>query len=87
MLGPGSHDRWSPTRGRIGRTASALVRGNHHLVFAIWLLVIVPAVGALAAHGYDRDNWRHWADIVFFAVTPLAFALAWAGERLKRSLR
>jgi hypothetical protein len=87
MLGPGSHERWSPARGRLGRTLAALVRGNHHVLFAGWLLVVVPSVGALAAHAYDRDNWLHWAHIVFFTVTPLALALAWAGERVKRSLR
>lgn len=87
MLGPGSETRWPEARGRLGRGWVAFVRGRHHVALPIWLVTVVPLIGAVAAHGYDPHNWLHWANVVFFTTAPLAFAIAWLGERTKRSLR
>jgi len=43
----------------------------------------VPLVGALAAHGYDRTHWLHWADVVFAGAVPAGLAIAWVGEQAK----
>jgi hypothetical protein len=65
----------------------AFVRGKHHVVLPLWLVTFVPGMAAVVAHGYDRDNWLHWAHVVFYAAAPLAFAIAWLGDRTTRVLR
>ncbi len=87
MLGPGSHSRWLEARGRIARFSAYLAHRNRHIALAIWLIVVVPALGSLAVHHYDPANWLHWAHLVFFTSTAAALAIAWIGEQTKRSLR
>ena len=86
MPGRGSHSSRVP--GRTGaRWSSALARRNRHLALAFWLITFVPAAGALAAHGYSRTNWLHWAHLVFFAAVALGLAAAWAGGQAKAAAR
>ena len=66
---------------------ATLVRDNRHIALALWLITVVPALGALAMHHYTPRHWLHWADAVFFAATGTALAIAWLGERTKRSAR
>jgi hypothetical protein len=68
------------------RVWQSFVRGNHHVLLPIWLVAVVPVLAAVVAHAYDPHAWLHWARIVFFAVAPLAFAIAVLGDRTKRLL-
>ena len=70
----------------MARTWVTLVRGNHHVIFPLWLLVVANGLAGLALHHYDPSNWLHWAHVVFFTTTPLALAIAWLGDRTKRLL-
>ncbi len=85
MAGRGSQSRRAPERSAVARAAAALAHRNRHLALALWLITFVPAVGALAAHGYARTNWLHWADVVFFVAVSLGLAVAWVGEQAKRA--
>ena len=73
--------------GAFVRWGGRLARTNQHLALALWLITIVPAVGALAAHGYARTHWLHWADLVFFVCVALGLGVAWAGEQAKAAAR
>ena len=81
----GSFSTREPGRSAIARASAALARGNQHLALAIWLIVFVPGVGALALHHYEHAAWRRWADVVFVCAVSLAFTVAWAGEQAKRA--
>jgi hypothetical protein len=70
-------------RSGVARVCAALAHRNRHLALAVWLLTFVPLAGAVAAHGYDRPHWRHWANLVFYGAAACAFVVAWLGEQAK----
>jgi hypothetical protein len=76
-----------PERSVVARASRALAHRNRHLALALWLITFVPLVAALAAHGYDRPRWRHWADVVFFCAAGAGLAIAWIGEQAKAARR
>jgi hypothetical protein len=87
MRGRGSRSSRLHGRSRVARVSAVLAHRNRHLALGLWLITFVPLVGALAAHGYDRAHWRHWADIVFFCATGAGLAVAWVGEQAKLARR